>query len=199
MGRKCSRAAGASSVGAEQRERPEGSRQGAGRNIGKHHPPTACLPGCLVLAALGTQPGGESSRRSSQEGKEKTCCWVGACLHTELAPGIKLISGGTSNNCPGWPKVRVPHSWDSDRGQSKCPWMVCDLRKHTGTTPHVPSQLAVACGFQAQERQLHARTFQGFLCHQSALCPLKPLATSALPHPTLTYRVRTHILLPGRL
>lgn len=54
-------------------------------------------------------------------GKEKTCCWVGACLHTEFAPGIKLISAGTSNSCPGRPKVRVPHYWDSDRGQSKCP------------------------------------------------------------------------------
>lgn len=117
VGRKCSRAAGASSAGAEQRERPEGSRRGAGRNIGKYHPPTACL----VLAALGPQPGGESSRRSSQEGKEKTCCWVGACLHTEFAPGIKLISAGTSNSCPGWPKVCVSHYWDSDRGQSKCP------------------------------------------------------------------------------
>lgn len=78
--------------------------------------------------------------------------------------------------------------------------MVCDLRKHMGTPPRLPSQLATACGFQAQEKQLHTRTFPGLPRHQNVPCPLKPLPTSAVPHPTLTYRLtarlRSHILLP---
>lgn len=44
------------------------------------------------------------------------------------------------------------------------------------------------------------RTFPGLPRRQSVPCPLKPLPTSAVPHPTLTYRltdrVRSHILLP---
>lgn len=69
----------------------------------------------------GHSPEGKAQGEAHRRGKEKTCCWVGACLHTEFAPGIKLISAGTSNSCPGWPKVCVSHYWDSDRGQSKCP------------------------------------------------------------------------------
>lgn len=113
VGRTRSHAAGASSVGAERRERPEESRE----EHRKMSPPN-CLPGVGCPGDIARR-GKLKEELTGRQGE--TCCWARACLHTELAPAIKLMSGKTRTCSPGWPKVCALHSWGSDRDQSKCP------------------------------------------------------------------------------
>lgn len=87
VGRTCSHAAGASSAGTEWRERPEESREEHQKMSPPDHLPAVGCPG-------------DTARRGKLKeeltgGQGETCCWARACLHIELASGIKLRSGRT--------------------------------------------------------------------------------------------------------